>query len=407
MPSCLFTWTERSVWKCTLGRLTYIPEMCNRGFSEKNKKKDVEESKKDGEEKSNAVKVPSNHETGKARLDDGPSTSSDIHVKSVSSETAKKTDGRDNFPLSSRRSTEVESTQTSKSLLDSRVKSDSELDSRRTVQETKSNCENKGGKSTSKSVEKFYTIDDVVNEGGFGKFQVLVTFITGMSWFSFGGQISAFSFIGDFLPCERTLYNWQIAVIRITMFLGMIVSSPLFGILSDRHGRRKAIALSNLMAFIVCGAGSLSNNVVALTVMAGLLGFSLGGSGQPLTLASEYYSAKHRGLSSFIIQIFFACGNIASLLVSWVITHFLFNWKWYLVVVSLPSLATFLLIPWFPESARFCLVNDQRRRAAGQLKLLAHMNKMEKPEGRLKPLPKEDRGKLTGLLKRITGYPPH
>ncbi|KAF8776926.1 Synaptic vesicle 2-related protein like [Argiope bruennichi] len=244
-----------------------------------------------------------------------------------------------------------------------------------------------------------YYIDDVVNKGGYGKFQKLLTFLAGLGWFADAFEIVILSYLGDFLACEWTIYRWENATLTSMVFMGMMVGSPSFGVIADIYGRKISLGLSALLLFSFGAGSTLSPNIETLIIVRGLMGISLGGVAQGVTLCCEYYPAADRGIAGFYLTYYWATGTMLLILGTWGMMKTVNNWRWLLFGASLPALTVFLAYKWYPESARYYLVSQQHEKAVKQLEQLARLNNIEMPKGDLKLPEEEARGRIWDLFK--------
>jgi hypothetical protein len=77
-----------------------------------------------------------------------------------------------------------------------------------------------------------------VNSLGFGRFQIVLSFLTGLCWMADSMEVMILSILSPALHCDWGLSQYSQAFLTTVVFLGMMLSSTLWGQLSDRHGRR-------------------------------------------------------------------------------------------------------------------------------------------------------------------------
>ena len=103
-------------------------------------------------------------------------------------------------------------------------------------------------------------MDQAVNATGFGKFQVKLSLVTGLSWMADSMEMMILSIISPALKCAWRLPDWKQALITTVseivyilakmvienktfllqgVFLGMMLSAVFWGHLSDKYGRKK------------------------------------------------------------------------------------------------------------------------------------------------------------------------
>ncbi|GFT49627.1 putative transporter svop-1 [Trichonephila clavipes] len=93
--------------------------------------------------------------------------------------------------------------------------------------------------STDQFVDITYTVDDVVNNAGYGKFQIRLLILAGLGWIADSCEIFVLSIIGQLLACEWTIYRGQLAIITNAVFAGFAIGSVVLGIVADKFGRKK------------------------------------------------------------------------------------------------------------------------------------------------------------------------
>ncbi|XP_071036756.1 synaptic vesicle 2-related protein isoform X2 [Parasteatoda tepidariorum] len=228
-----------------------------------------------------------------------------------------------------------------------------------------------------------YSVDDAVSKAGYGKFQIKLTILAGLGWLADAFEIFILSIIGDLMACEWNLYRWHIALLTSVVFTGIMLGSPVLGIIADIYGRKKCLGLSSIMIFILGVSSAASPSYTWMVVLRALVGFALGGVGQGLTLYSEYCPANVRGRVAFFLCYFWSVGTVGVILLAWVVMEYLDNWRILLGCAAIPSLIVIIAIKWYPESARYFLVSNKPEEADKILKKMADMNNVSLPDGQL------------------------
>ncbi|CAL1283223.1 unnamed protein product [Larinioides sclopetarius] len=254
-------------------------------------------------------------------------------------------------------------------------------------------------KDSESKVNLVYSVDDAVNKVGYGKFQLRLTFLAGLGWLADAFEIFILSVIGDFMACDWPLVRWQIALLTSIVFAGIMVGSPVLGAVADVYGRKRALAVSSVLLFLFGAVSAASPTFVWMVIFRTCMGFSLGGIAQGVTLNSEYCPTDIRGKSGFFICYFWSFGSLGVVLLMWLVMEFIGSWRILLLFVSVPCLIVVLSLKWYPESARYYLVSDQRDRAVKILNTLAKTNGQELPPGELTKVDLDiKRGRLQDLL---------
>ncbi|GFY06978.1 synaptic vesicle 2-related protein [Trichonephila clavipes] len=148
-----------------------------------------------------------------------------------------------------------------------------------------------------------YSVDDAVNQVGYGVFQIRLTILAGLGWLADSFEIFILSVIGDFLACEWTLYRWQIALLTSIVFAGIMVGSPILGTIADVYGRKKSLAISMVLLFCFGAVSAASPSYTWMVIFRTCMGFSLGGIAQGVTLNSEYCPTNVRGKAGFYLCV--------------------------------------------------------------------------------------------------------
>ena len=89
-----------------------------------------------------------------------------------------------------------------------------------------------------------FTVNQAVNALGFGKFQVILSFVIGLCWMADSMEIMILSILSPALHCEWGVSQYRQAFLTTVVFVGMMFSSAFWGQVSDKYGRRRALLLS-------------------------------------------------------------------------------------------------------------------------------------------------------------------
>ncbi|CAL1299453.1 unnamed protein product [Larinioides sclopetarius] len=249
--------------------------------------------------------------------------------------------------------------------------------------------------------EETFTVDDAVSKAGYGKFQIILLFLSGIGWIADSCEIFILTIVSEFLACDWTLTKKQPAILTYAVFVGVAVGAVCLGIIGDVFGRKKAIAISMILLFVVGFGNAFVPSFWWMVACRGIVGFALGGAGQGLTVCTEYCPVYMRGKAGFFLCYFWSFGTIMVILISWVVMQYLNSWRLLLGILSLPSLVGLISLKWYPESARYYLVSGQYDRAIKVLQRVAKTNDTDLPPGRLvQVIAEEKRGRFKDLLSK-------
>ncbi|XP_028027458.1 organic cation transporter protein-like [Bombyx mandarina] len=197
------------------------------------------------------------------------------------------------------------------------------------------------------------------------------------------------SAVKDFnLGCE----NWKRTLIGTIHNSGLFVSLPLTGIMSDRFGRKKALAVASLMNCIFGVMRSFSVNYLMMVACEFCeAAFGAGAYSTAFVLAMELVGPKGRVFGNTLINVFYVCGLMTLAGLSWVLQ----DWRTLLRVIYSPACLVFSYIWILNESIRWLLSKGKHEKAVEILRKAAKMNKVELSEQDLTPIYELDKVKAT------------
>lgn len=212
----------------------------------------------------------------------------------------------------------------------------------------------------SKNKEKFLSFDDLLNDIGFGKYQLKIYFIMACLALAEGGQIMVFTMMIPILEVQWGVQDWLNGLQASLIFVSFLIGSVVSGQISDRVGRKKPIIFSSGMMFSLSLASASSPNIVVLILFRVFLGM-FAGFFAPLgaTMLAELTPPLLRGRYMSLIQLFLSFGMIFGICMGLAILSDLTtgNWRLLIAVCSLPGIFAFVFsILFLEESPRFELV---------------------------------------------------
>nr|XP_029138060.1 synaptic vesicle 2-related protein-like [Labrus bergylta] len=242
-----------------------------------------------------------------------------------------------------------------------------------------------------------FTVEDALEAIGFGKFQWKMCFLSGLSWIGDAMEMMILSILAPELHCEWGLPGYQVALITSVVFIGTGLSSPIWGNVSDKYGRR--------VGLITCMCWTLYYGLLSafapvygwLLVLRGLVGFGIGGAPQAVTMYSEFLPAKARGISIMMIGAFWAIGAVFEVLLAFWIMPTL-GWRWLLGLSTLPVVIFLSFSFWLPESPRFDVLTGNREAAMATFTRMAKENGKAMPKGKLTDYKQIGRGRIKDLF---------
>ncbi|XP_065213734.1 organic cation transporter protein-like isoform X2 [Planococcus citri] len=175
--------------------------------------------------------------------------------------------------------------------------------------------------------------------------------------------------------CEQS--KWELAMIGTINNIGQFFGIPIFGIISDRYGR-KFVALSCTMLSVLFGIlRGLSTSYLMFAAFEFLDSF-FGSAiyGTAFILGIELVNPSMRPIAATIIGTFYPIGAVIMGLLAW----YLQNWRQLLIACYSPALL-FVLYYWLiPESVRWLQTNGRHDKAFAILKKISDSNDIKLPD---------------------------
>ncbi|KAK2902124.1 synaptic vesicle 2-related protein [Channa argus] len=242
-----------------------------------------------------------------------------------------------------------------------------------------------------------FMVEDAVEAIGFGTFQWKLSILTGLSWMADAMEMMILSILGPQLHCEWRLPSLEVALLTSAVFIGMMISSSLWGNISDKYGRKTGLKLSVLWTMFYGLLSAFAPIYGWILVLRALVGFGIGGAPQSVTLYAEFLPMRSRATCILLIEIFWALGTVFEVLLAILVMPTL-GWRWLLGLSTIPLFIFALLCFWLPESARYDVLTGNQEKALATLKRIATENGAPMPLGKLVAARQEDRGKIQDLF---------
>ncbi|KAK2574443.1 Synaptic vesicle 2-related protein [Acropora cervicornis] len=248
------------------------------------------------------------------------------------------------------------------------------------------------------SREPTYTLSDVIEKIGFGRFQVKIVLIVGFFYMTEALEIMLLSILAPSIRCIWHLSSWKEALITTVVFIGMMFGSSVWGWLADNYGRKFVIVICSLWTFYFGLLSSFSPHYYWIIALRCLVGFGVGGAPQSTTLLSEFLPSKVRSYFILSLSFFWALGSCFTAGIAMVVMPTL-GWRWLLGLLSVPVLVFVFMSYWLPESCRYYLTAGEKEKATRILQKVAKNNKTEIPVGTLEDANESTRqGRFQDLL---------
>uniref|UniRef100_H2LS33 Synaptic vesicle 2-related protein n=1 Tax=Oryzias latipes TaxID=8090 RepID=H2LS33_ORYLA len=242
-----------------------------------------------------------------------------------------------------------------------------------------------------------FMVEDAVEAIGFGTFQWKLSILTGLSWMADAMEMMILSILAPQLHCEWRLPSLEVALLTSAVFIGMMISSSLWGNISDKYGRKTGLKMSVLWTMFYGILSAFAPIYGWILVLRALVGFGIGGAPQSVTLYAEFLPMRSRATCILLIEIFWALGTVFEVLLAILVMPTL-GWRWLLGLSTIPLFIFAILCFWLPESARYDVLTGNQDKALATLKRIATENGVPMPLGKLIAARQEDRGKIKDLF---------
>ncbi|EOO64922.1 MFS transporter [Bacillus cereus] len=177
--------------------------------------------------------------------------------------------------------------------------------------------------------------------------------IAGLGWLFDAMDVGMLSFVMVALQKDWGLSTQEMGWIGSINSIGMAVGALIFGILSDKIGRKSVFIITLLLFSIGSGLTALTTTLAIFLVLRFLIGMGLGGE-LPVasTLVSESVEAHERGKIVVLLESFWAGGWLIAALISYFVIP-KYGWEVAMVLSAIPALYALYLRWNLPDSPRF------------------------------------------------------
>lgn len=111
-----------------------------------------------------------------------------------------------------------------------------------------------------------HTFDEAITLAGNGRFQLIVLIVCATALMASISEGLNMAFVLPIARCDLAISVQQQGIINAIGFIGVIVTSHMWGFLADTWGRQRALRLSLGLTFVSCTLSSLSYTSTMLLV---------------------------------------------------------------------------------------------------------------------------------------------
>jgi MFS transporter, putative metabolite:H+ symporter len=227
------------------------------------------------------------------------------------------------------------------------------------------------------------TVQEAVDQIGFGRFQKRLLGVCGVTWAADGAEVLLLGFALPSLIGEFGITPTQGGLTVTATFAGMLVGAWFWGTISDHIGRRMGFQVTVLIFALFGLLSAFAPSWEWLLVLRFLTGFGLGGA-LPLdfSLYAEFLPTENRGRNLVILESFWALGTIIAAGLAWILVPS-FGWRPLLATSALAAVLVLWIRRSIPESPRYLAISGKTDEAREILAGVARENGRPAPEGEL------------------------
>uniref|UniRef100_T1PCW5 Major Facilitator Superfamily protein n=1 Tax=Musca domestica TaxID=7370 RepID=T1PCW5_MUSDO len=224
-----------------------------------------------------------------------------------------------------------------------------------------------------KALEEAITFSEALERTGYGKFNYLVIIVAGLILANVLLETSAVAFYMPVAHCDLELTNFRKGLLSAIGYVGMIISSHLWGFLADTKGRKRVIKPTLIAGFVVTVISSFAMDfwtMLCLRLINGI--FVSGASATVYAYISEFHTDRTRSKAMMIASFIFAIGAMFMPFLSFAVINREWSlplpfmglvykpWRLFVVVCGIPGLVCGIAMYFLPESPKFLLsINKQ------------------------------------------------
>jgi MFS transporter, putative metabolite:H+ symporter len=227
------------------------------------------------------------------------------------------------------------------------------------------------------------TVQEAVDQIGFGRFQKRLLGVCGVTWAADGAEVLLIGFALPSIINEFGITTAQGGLIATATFAGMLVGAWFWGTISDYVGRRIGFQLTVLIFALFGLLSAFAPSWEWLAVLRFVTGFGLGGA-LPLdfSLYAEFLPTENRGRNLVILESFWALGTIIAAGLAWLLVP-TFGWRPLLATSALAAVLVLWIRRSIPESPRYLAISGKADEAKEILANVARENGRPAPEQEL------------------------
>lgn len=223
----------------------------------------------------------------------------------------------------------------------------------------------------------------------------------------FGFDIAVINGAIVFLRAQFRLTDFQTELAVSFLLMGCVGGAATAGWLSDRYGRKRALAFSALLFAASSLGAALPRNFTQFGVARFIGGIAIGVASMlaPLYIA-EVAPARIRGRLVSLNQMAIVSGILLAYLANWGLSFLgAASWRWMFAAAVIPSLALFAGVFFVPESPRWLMERGREADARAVFRRIEGEASAERQVAHIREALRQERGTLGDLLAPMLRRP--
>ncbi|XP_015267507.1 PREDICTED: synaptic vesicle glycoprotein 2B-like [Gekko japonicus] len=235
--------------------------------------------------------------------------------------------------------------------------------------------------------------ETIIEECSHGRFQWILFIVLGLALMADGVEVFVVGFVLPSAEKDMCLSSSNKGMLGLIVYLGMMLGAVLWGGLADKLGRKHCLIISLSINAAFAFLSSFVQGYGFFLFCRLISGFGIGGT-LPIVFAyfSEFLSREKRGEHLSWLCMFWMIGGLYASVMAWsIIPHYgwgfsmgtnyhFHSWRVFVIVCSLPCIASLVALKFMPESPRFLLEIGKHDEAWMILKQIHDTNMRAKGE---------------------------
>ncbi|XP_077173776.1 synaptic vesicle glycoprotein 2B [Paroedura picta] len=235
--------------------------------------------------------------------------------------------------------------------------------------------------------------ETIIEECSHGRFQWMLFIVLGLALMADGVEVFVVGFVLPSAEKDMCLSSSNKGMLGLIVYLGMMLGAVLWGGLADKLGRKQCLIISLSINATFAFLSSFVQGYGFFLFCRLISGFGIGGT-LPIVFAyfSEFLSREKRGEHLSWLCMFWMIGGLYASVMAWsIIPHYgwgfsmgtnyhFHSWRVFVVICSLPCIASLVALKFMPESPRFLLEIGKHDEAWMILKQIHDTNMRAKGE---------------------------